>query len=90
MKKELDSLHSNIQEMSEHSRTIDGLNTEIKSITGLLERCQNDLNTLNEEKDKTDKIKQEIAELETKIKETDNKIKIINIHGEGFRLTVDN
>ena len=75
MRMELNSLHSNIQEMNTHSRTINGLNTEIKSITGLLERCQNDLNTLNEEKDKTDTIKKEIAELETKIKEIDDKIK---------------
>ena len=63
MKIELDSLHSNIQEMSGHSRTINGLNTEIKSITGLLERCQNDLDTLNEEKDKTDTIKKKLQNL---------------------------
>ena len=86
MRMELDSLHSNIQEMNTHSRTINGLNTEIKSITGLLERCQNDLDTLNEEKDKTDKIKKEIAELETKIKETDDKIK--ELKQENFYLDI--
>ena len=86
MKIELDSLHSNIQEMSGHSRTINGLNTEIKSITGLLERCQNDLDTLNEEKDKTDTIKKEIAELETKIKEIDDKIK--ELKQENFYLDI--
>ena len=86
MKKELDSLHSNIQEMNTHSNTINALNTEIKSITGLLERCQNDLDTLNEEKDKTDTIKKEIAELETKIKEIDDKIK--ELKQENFYLDI--
>ena len=86
MKIELDSLHSNIQEMNTHSNTINALNTEIKSITGLLERCQNDLDTLNEEKDKTDTIKKEIAELETKIKEIDDKIK--ELKQENFYLDI--
>ena len=86
MKKELNSLYSSIQEMNAHSKTINAVNTEIKSITGLLERCQNDLNTLNEEKDKTDKMKKEIAELEAKIKETDNKIK--ELKQENFYLDI--
>jgi len=86
MKKELGSLYSSIQEMNAHSKTINGVNTEIKSITGLLERCQNDLNILNEEKDKTDKLKQEIADLETKIKETDDKIK--ELKQENFYLDI--
>ena len=86
MKKELESLYSNIQEMSGHSRTINALNTEIKSITGLLERCQNDLNTLNEEKGKTDKIKKEIVELELKIKEIDDQIK--ELKQENFYLDI--
>ena len=86
MKKELESLYSNIQEMSGHSRTINALNTEIKSITGLLERCQNDLNTLNEEKGKTDKIKKEIVELESKIKEIDDQIK--ELKQENFYLDI--
>ena len=75
MRMKLDSLYSNIQKMDAHNKIINALNTEIKSITGLLERCQNDLDTLNEEKDKTDKIKKEIAELNTKIKDIDDKIK---------------
>ena len=70
---ELDKMESSFQEMSEHSRTIDILKSEIKSITGLLERCQNDLNTLNEEKDKTDKIKEQIVELAVKIQKTDDR-----------------
>ena len=86
MRMELDSLHSNIQEMSVHNKTINALNTEIKSITGLLERCQHDLNTLNEEKGKTDKVKEEIAELETKIKEIDDKIK--ELKQENFYLDI--
>ena len=86
MKMELDSLYSNIQEMDAHNRTINALNTEIKSITGLLERCQNDLNTLNEEKGKTDKIKEEIAELEFKIKEIDDQIK--ELKQENFYLDI--
>ena len=86
MRMELDSLHSNIQEMNTHNKTINALNTELKSITGLLERCQNDLNSLNEEKDKTDKIKKEIAELETKIKETDDNIK--KLKQENFYLDI--
>ena len=86
MRMELDSLYSNIQEMDAHNRTIIALNTEIKSITGLLERCQNDLNTLNEEKDKTDKVKEEITELETKIKEIDDKIK--ELKQENFYLDI--
>tara|TARA_X000001382_G_scaffold127892_1_gene116508 strand:- start:563 stop:2236 length:1674 start_codon:yes stop_codon:yes gene_type:complete len=86
MKKKLNSLYSSIQEMNAHSKTINAVNTEIKSITGLLERCQNDLNTLNEEKDKTDKMKKEIAELEAKIKETDNKIK--ELKQENFYLDI--
>ena len=83
---ELDKMESSFQEMSEHSRTIDILKSEIKSITGLLERCQNDLNTLNEEKGKTDKIKEQIAELEVKLKETDDRIK--ELKQENFYLDI--
>jgi len=86
MRIELDNLHSNIQEMDAHSRTINALNTEIKSITGLLERCQHDLNTLNDEKDKTDKIKKEIVELESKIKEIEDKVK--ELKQENFYLDI--
>ena len=86
MKTELDSLYSNIQEMSKHSRTINGVNTEIKSITGLLERCQNDLDKLNDEKGKTDKIKQEITELEAKITNVDDQIK--ELKQENFYLDI--
>ena len=86
MRTELDKMESSIQKMSEHSRTIDILKSEIKSITGLLERCQNDLNTLNEEKGKTDKIKEEIVELESKIKEIDDQIK--ELKQENFYLDI--
>ena len=86
MKKELDSLYSSIQEMSGHSRTINAVNTEIKSITGLLERCQNDLDKLNDEKGKTDKIKEEIAELDAKIKDVDDQIK--ELKQENFYLDI--
>ena len=86
MKKELDSLYSNIQEMSGHSRTLVGVNTEIKSITGLLERCQNDLDKLNDEKGKTDKIKEEIAELDAKITNVDDQIK--ELKQENFYLDI--
>ena len=86
MRTELDKMYSNIQEMSGHSRTINALKSEMKSITGLLERCQNDLNTLNEEKGKTDKIKEQIAELEVKLKETDDKIK--ELKQENFYLDI--
>jgi DNA repair exonuclease SbcCD ATPase subunit len=86
MRTELDKMESSIQKMSEHSRTIDVLKSEIKSITGLLERCQNDLNTLNEEKGKTDKIKEEIVELESKIKEIDVQIK--ELKQENFYLDI--
>ena len=54
MKTELDKMYSSIQEMNTHSNTINGLKSEMRSITGLLERCQNDLNSLNEDKGKTD------------------------------------
>tara|TARA_B000000460_G_scaffold246052_1_gene218676 strand:+ start:284 stop:1957 length:1674 start_codon:yes stop_codon:yes gene_type:complete len=86
MRTELDKMYSNIQEMSGHSRIITALKSEMKSITGLLERCQNDLNTLNEEKGKTDKIKEQIAELEVKLKETDDKIK--ELKQENFYLDI--
>ena len=86
MKKELDSLYSNIQEMGGHSRTLVGVNTEIKSITGLLERCQNDLDKLNDEKGKTDKIKEEIAELDAKITDVDDQIK--ELKQENFYLDI--
>ena len=86
MKTELDKINSSINEMNEHSRTINALKSEIKSITGLLERCQNDLNTLNEEKDKTDKVKKQIAELEVKLKETDDRIK--DLKQENFYLDI--
>ena len=86
MKKELNSLHSSIQEMSGHSRTLVGVNTEIKSITGLLERCQNDLDKLNDEKGKTDKIKEEIAELDAKITNVDDQIK--ELKQENFYLDI--
>ena len=86
MRTELDKMYSNIQEMSGHSRTINALKSEMKSITGLLERCQNDLNTLNEEKDKTDKIKEQIAELEVKLKEIDDNIK--DLKQENFYLDI--
>ncbi len=86
IKKELDSLYSNIQEMSGHSRTLVGVNTEIKSITGLLERCQNDLDKLNDEKGKTDKIKEEIAELDAKITNVDDQIK--ELKQENFYLDI--
>ena len=86
MRTELDKMYSNIQEMSGHSRIITALKSEMKSITGLLERCQNDLNTLNEEKGKTDKVKEQIAELEIKIQETDDKIK--ELKQENFYLDI--
>jgi DNA repair exonuclease SbcCD ATPase subunit len=83
---ELDKMESSFQEMSEHSRIIDILKSEMKSITGLLERCQNDLNTLNEEKDKTDKVKEQIAELAVKIQKTDDRIK--ELKQENFYLDI--
>ena len=86
MKTELDKMYSNIQEMNTHSNTINGLKSEIKSITGLLERCQNDLNTLNEEKGKTDKIKEQIAELVVKIQKTDVRVK--DLKQENFYLDI--
>jgi len=86
MRMELDSLYSNIQEMDAHNRTINALNTEIKSVTGLLERCQNDLNTLNEEKDKTDELKKQISELEVKIQEADAQMK--ELKQENFYLDI--
>jgi len=86
MKTELDKMYSSIQEMNTHSNTINGLKSEMKSITGLLERCQNDLNALNEEKGKTDKVKEQIAELEVKIQETDDRIK--ELKQENFYLEI--
>jgi len=86
MRTELEKMESSIQKMNEHSRTINALKSEIKSITGLLERCQNDLNTLNEEKDKTDKIKEQIAELAVKIQKTDDRIK--ELKQENFYLDI--
>ena len=86
MKTELDKMESSIQKMSEHSRTIDGFKSEIKSVTGLLERCQNDLNTLNEEKDKTDELKKQIDELNTKIQEVDVRMK--DLKQENFYLDI--
>ena len=86
MKTELDKMYSNIQEMSGHSRIINALKSEMKSITGLLERCQNDLNILNEEKGKTDKVKEQIAELEIKIQKTDDRIK--ELKQENFYLDI--
>jgi DNA repair exonuclease SbcCD ATPase subunit len=86
MKTELDKMYSSIQEMNTHSNTINGLKSEMRSITGLLERCQNDLNALNEEKGKTDKVKEQIAELEVKIQETDDRIK--ELKQENFYLEI--
>ena len=83
---ELDKMESSFQEMSEHSRIIDILRSEMKSITGLLERCQNDLNTLNEEKDKTDQLKKQIEELNTKIQEVDVRMK--DLKQENFYLDI--
>ena len=86
MRTELDKMESSIQEMSGHSRTIDILKSEIKSTTGLLERCQNDLNTLNEEKDKTDELKKHIEELKTKIQEVDVRMRALK--QENFYLDI--
>jgi DNA repair exonuclease SbcCD ATPase subunit len=83
---ELDKMESSFQEMSEHSRIIDILKSEMKSITGLLERCQNDLNILNEERGKTDKVKEQIAELTVKIQKTDDRIK--ELKQENFYLDI--
>ena len=86
MRTELDKMESNIQKMGEHSRLIDIFKSEIKSTTGLLERCQNDLNTLNEEKDKTDELKKQIEELKTKIQEVDVRMK--DLKQENFYLDI--
>ena len=86
MKTELDKMESSIQKMSEHSRIKDILKSEIKSTTGLLERCQNDLNTLNEEKNKTDELKKQIEELKTKIQEVDVRMK--DLKQENFYLDI--
>ena len=82
----LDKMESSIQKMSEHSRTIDAYKSEIKSVTGLLERCQNDLNALNKEKDKTDELKKQIEELNVKIQEVDVRIK--DLKQENFYLDI--
>ena len=82
----LDKMESSIQKMSEHSRLIDILKSEIKSVTGLLERCQNDLNALNKEKDKTDELKKQIEELNVKIQEVDVRIK--DLKQENFYLDI--
>ena len=86
MKIELDKMETSIQKMNEHSRFIGIFKSEIKSITGLLERCQNDLNTLNEEKDKTDELKKQIDELKTKIQEVDVRMK--DLKQENFYLDI--
>ena len=86
MKIELDKLNSSINEMNEHSRLIGILKSEIKSVTGLLERCQNDLNTLTEEMDKTDELKKQIEELKTKIQEVDVRMK--DLKQENFYLDI--
>jgi len=86
MKTELDKMYSSIQEMNTHSNTINSLKSEIKGITGLLERCQNDLNILNEEKGRTNKVKEQITELEIKIKETDDRMK--ELKQENFYLEI--
>ena len=86
MRTELDKMESSIQKMNEHSRFIGIFKSEIKSITGLLERCQNDLNTLNEEKDKTDELKKHIEELKTKIQEVDVRMK--DLKQENFYLDI--
>ena len=86
MKIELDKMETSIQKMNEHSRFIGIFKSEIKSITGLLERCQNDLNTLNEEKDKTDELKKQIEELNTKIQEVDVRMK--DLKQENFYLDI--
>ena len=86
MKIELDKLNSSINEMNEHSRLIGILKSEIKSVTGLLERCQNDLNTLTEEMDKTDELKKQIEELKTKIQEVNVRMK--DLKQENFYLDI--
>ena len=86
MRTELDKMETSIQKMNEHSRFIGIFKSEIKSTTGLLERCQNDLNTLNEEKGKTDKIKEQIAELAVKIQKTNDQIK--ELKQENFYLDI--
>ena len=86
MRTELNKMESSIQKMSEHSNVINGLKSELKSVTGLLERCQNDLNTLNEEKDKTNELKKQIEELNTKIQEVDVQIK--DLKQENFYLDI--
>jgi DNA repair exonuclease SbcCD ATPase subunit len=86
MRTELNKMESSIQKMSEHSNVINGLKSELKSVTGLLERCQNDLNTLNEEKDKTNELKKQIEELNTKIQEVDVQMK--DLKQENFYLDI--
>jgi len=86
MRTELDKMHSSIQEMNKHSNVINGLKSELKSVTGLLERCQNDLNTLNEEKDKTNELKRHIEELNTKIQEVDVRMRALK--QENFYLDI--
>ena len=86
MRTELDKMESSIQKMSEHSNVINGLKSELKSVTGLLERCQNDLNTLNEEKDKTNELKRHIEELNTKIQEIDVQMRALK--QENFYLDI--
>jgi DNA repair exonuclease SbcCD ATPase subunit len=86
MRTELDRMQSSIQEMNKHSNVINGLKSELKSVTGLLERCQNDLNILNEEKDKTNELKRHIEKLNTKIQEVDVQIK--DLKQENFYLDI--
>ena len=86
MRTELDKMQSSIEEMNKHSNVINGLKSELKSVTGLLERCQNDLNILNEEKDKTNELKRHIEELNTKIQEVDVRMRALK--QENFYLDI--
>ena len=86
MRTELDKMQSSIEEMNKHSNVINGLKSELKSVTGLLERCQNDLNILNEEKDKTNELKRHIEELNIKIQEVDVRMRALK--QENFYLDI--
>ena len=68
---EIDKIHSLVGKMKQTTNVLYSLKSEIKSITGLLERCRGDLKVLTDDKHQTDTLKDRIEILNEKIKTTE-------------------
>jgi DNA repair exonuclease SbcCD ATPase subunit len=72
MTTELNRVSKIINDMKHTTNVIYSLKSEIKGITGLLERCRRDLKVLTDDKHQTDTLKEKIESLKGKIKHTES------------------